>query len=106
MIIDPTSFKAPYIPQEMAWKEADRIRERYWPSGSLPVEIEEILWGLELRLIPLASLRECGDVDALLRMDLPAILVDQKEYMDDRMQNRIRFSIAHEVGRFILHADI
>ncbi len=26
--------------------------------------------------------------------------------MDDRWQNRIRFSVAHEVGHLILHADL
>lgn len=59
-----------------------------------------------MRLEPLQSLKESGDVDALLRGDLTTIMVDAGEYMDDRSQNRIRFSIAHELGHFVLHRDI
>lgn len=70
------------------------------------MEVEEILRPLGLRLEPIPFLKEAGDVDALLRSDLKAIMVDQEEYMDDRMQNRVRFSLAHELGHFILHRDI
>jgi Zn-dependent peptidase ImmA (M78 family) len=90
----------------MAWAEADRIRKTHWPSGEVPIEVEEILWRVGLRLEPLQSLKEDGDVDALLRGDLKTIVVDNDEYMDDRMINRIRFSIAHELGHFVLHADV
>lgn len=106
MKIDPASFKAPFISREQAWKEADRIRDLHWPSGEVPVEVEKILWPLNLRLEPKPLLKESADVDALLRSDLTAIMVDQEEYMNNRMQNRIRFSIAHELGHFILHKDI
>lgn len=42
----------------------------------------------------------------LLRGDLNTIIVDEREYMDDRMQNRIRFSLAHEFGHYILHSGL
>jgi Zn-dependent peptidase ImmA (M78 family) len=106
MSIVPERFKAPYIPVEAAWAEADRIRKEFWPSGQVPVEVEEILWQVGLRVEPLHSLKEGGDVDALLRGDLRTVIVDNEEYLDDRMLNRIRFSIAHELGHFVLHAGI
>lgn len=106
MSFDPARFRAPYIPPERAWAEADRVRAKYWPSGDLPVEVEDILWAVGLRVEPIHSLREAGDVDALLRGDLITVVVDADEYMDDRMLNRIRFSMAHELGHFILHADL
>jgi Zn-dependent peptidase ImmA (M78 family) len=106
MKLRPKDFKAPYITQGMAWEKADGIRVQHWPSSRIPVEVEEILWKVGLRLEPLESLKEAGDVDALLRGDLTSIIVDNGEYMDDRMQNRIRFSIAHELGHFVLHSDI
>ena len=43
-------------------------------------------------------------IDAFLRSDFSGIVVDNNEYLDDRYQNRLRFSIAHEVGHFVLHA--
>ncbi len=106
MNLDPVLLKVPYIRHEQIWGEADRIRRLHWPSGTVPVEVEEILWPLKLDLEPVASLKEDGDIDALLRGDLTAIIVDAGDYMEDRMQNRIRFSIAHELGHFILHEDI
>jgi hypothetical protein len=101
--MDPLNFKAPFIKPEQAWAAADEIRSQHWPSGSLPVEVEEILWKVGLRLDPIASLKKDGDVDALLTGDLTRIIVDFEEYMDDRRQNRMRFSMAHELGHFILH---
>jgi len=103
----PRYFKAPFITPEQTWAEADRIRSKYWPSNTLPVEVEEILWQVGLRLEPVASLKNDGDVDALLLTGaLTRIIVDLEEYMDDRMLNRMRFSIAHELGHFILHGDL
>ncbi len=106
MPINPARFRAPYIPAEKAWAEADRVRAEFWPSGEIPVEVEEILWAIGLRIEPIPSLREVGDVDALLRGDMASVIVDKDDYMDDRMMNRMRFSIAHELGHFILHADL
>jgi len=76
------------------------------PSGELPVEVEMLLWPLGLKLVPHPSLKEAGDVDALLLGDLKTIIVDSQDYNNDRMQNRIRFSVAHELGHFILHRDL
>jgi hypothetical protein len=104
-MIDPKSFKAPFIPREKAWSEAERIRREHWPSGAVPVEVEEVLWGVGLELTPVHSLKQAGDVDALLAGDLTRIIVDAEEYMDDRMQNRMRYSIAHERGHFVLHRE-
>jgi Zn-dependent peptidase ImmA (M78 family) len=51
-------------------------------------------------------LREAGDVDALLLGDLKTIAVDQNYFLNERAQNRLRFSVAHEIGHLILHSDI
>ena len=69
-------FKAPFIPPRQAWEKAEDIRRQFWPTGRVPVEFEEILWKVGLRLEPLQSLKESGDVDALLRGDLTTIMVD------------------------------
>ena len=103
---DPALFKAPFITREKAWSEADRIRTEFWPEGSVPVDVEIILMRMKVHLEPIQSLREGGDVDALLRGDLTTIMVDADEYMDDRKQNRIRFSLAHELGHLVLHSEV
>jgi len=104
-VIDPLRFKAPFLTPEVIRSKADEIRSKYWPSGTIPIDIEKILWGIGLRLEPVPFLKE-SDVDAFLSADLTGIWVDADQYMDDRMLNRVRFSIAHELGHFVLHEDI
>lgn len=104
---DPREFKAPFISVADIRKAADDSRRRYWPRDTIPVEIFEIVefeLGLEIRTI--ANLREAGDVDALLLGDLRTIAVDQHDFLSDRAQNRLRFSMAHEIGHLILHREI
>ena len=60
---------------------------------------------LNLDIVPMTSLRQDADIDALLLSDWQTIVVDQGFYMDDRYQNRIRFSVAHELGHFVMHKD-
>jgi len=105
-VINPRKFKAPFITQEEAWEKADTIRRKYWSCDKLPIEVEEILWEFDIQLEPIPSLKIDNDIDALLMGDLSRIIVDSGEYMDERMLNRMRFSIAHELGHFVLHRDL
>jgi hypothetical protein len=106
-LVNPRNFKAPYISKHDLWQRADRFREDVWPSNNIPVDVMEIVefeLGLEFRAI--TSLRTDDDVDALLLGDWQTIIVDQGLFMDDRYSNRLRFSIAHELGHYILHRDV
>jgi Zn-dependent peptidase ImmA (M78 family) len=42
-------------------------------------------------------------MDAFLRGDLTAIVVDHDFYMNEKFSNRLRFSFAQELGHFFLH---
>jgi len=61
---------------------------------------------LHLDLVPVNGLREQLDIDALLMGDLKSILVDKRAFMSPRLEYRLRFSVAHEIGHLILHRDI
>lgn len=105
-MVDPRKFKAPYITIEDIRKAVAEFRNRFWTQDTIPVDIFEIVefeLGLEIRTI--LNLREAGDVDALLLGDLKTIVVDQNDFLNDRAQNRLRFSMAHEVGHLVLHKD-
>jgi Zn-dependent peptidase ImmA (M78 family) len=52
------------------------------------------------------GLREELDIDALLMGDLSSILLDKRSFMSPRLEYRLRFSVAHEIGHLILHRDI
>ncbi len=105
--MDLSGFKAPFISREKIWQAADEFRAKYWPADELPVDIEAIAeFELNLEIRPITGLYSACNVDALLLGNLETIIVDTGDYRDDRMVNRIRFSMAHEIGHLILHPDI
>jgi hypothetical protein len=86
---------------------ADDVRKTYWPEGTLPVDIEKIVeFRLSLLPEPKRGLFSSTDMDAYLKMDLTAIVVDYDFYMNDKYATRIRFSFAHELAHFFLHKEI
>ena len=105
--MDASNFKAPFISKDKCWERADDFRRQFWARGCAPVdviEIAEIELDLELRTI--AKLKEDSDTDALLLSNWTTILVDERQYMDERYINRLKFSVAHELGHLVLHKDI
>src|SRR4030042_3340486 len=105
-MIDYFTFKCKFIPKDQIWPIAENFRSKYWPSGALPVDIEQIIdSGLNMFVIPECNIREYAKIDAYLRSDFTGIVVDEKQYMDerDRYKSRLRFSFAHEVGHYVLH---
>jgi len=106
-VIDPRHFKTPFIPKERIWQEADLLRAEHFGGRSLPVQILDLAeFDLGLDLVPVDGLREQLDIDALLMGDLSSILLDKRSFMSPRLEYRLRFSIAHEIGHLILHRDI
>ena len=104
---DPRHFKAPFIPKERIWQEADRLRAAHPAGRELPVKVLDLAeFDLQLDLVPVDRLREELDIDALLMGDRKSILVDKRAFMSPRLEYRLRFSVAHEIGHFILHRDI
>jgi len=99
-------IKAPYISNEKIKKKANLFRQKFW-GDSIPVDIETIIdVKLKIDIIPSLNLKQECDSDALISSDWKSILVDQDEYLDERYQNRLRFSFAHEIGHFVLHKNI
>ena len=104
---DPRKFKAPYNPKERIWQEADRLRAAHPAGRELPVKILDLAeFDLHLDLVPVNGLREQLDIGALLMGDLKSILVDKRAFMSPRLEYRLRFSVAHEIGHLVLHRDI
>lgn len=84
---------------------ADEFLNKYHPSFTLPIPIEEIAEGkLNVEIIPIKSLRQGYDVDGCLDSTLSKIFIDLDLYM--KSENRTRFTIAHEIGHLILHGKI
>ena len=104
---DPRKFKAPYIPKERIWQEADRLRAAHPAGCGLPVKVLDLAeFDLHLDLVPVNGLREQLDIDALLMGDLKSVIVDKRAFMSPRLEYRLRFSVAHEIGHLVLHRAI
>jgi hypothetical protein len=98
--------KVPYLSDTIIKKQADLFRKTHW-NNSIPINIEEII-GLKLKIdvVPSPGLQKLCCTDALVSSNWKLIYVDNDLYCDDRYQNRLRFSFAHEIGHFVLHKHI
>src|SRR5437879_4656723 len=105
--MDPRKFKAPFLRRSHIWEKADELRSRFPSCAKLPVPVLDLAeFDLGLELLPKARLKQAGDLEALLLGDLKTIVVDRDAFMDPRAENRLRFSVAHEIGHLILHPDV
>jgi hypothetical protein len=104
---DISDFACPYMPKEEIWKAADKFRSEFWPEENLPIDMEKIIEErLGLNIEPKHNLHLELDIDAYLRVDLTGVIVDYDCYMNEKYMNRLRFSLAHELGHLFLHRDI
>lgn len=84
---------------------ADKFLSRYHPKLSLPIPIEEIAeQKLNLKIVQEMNLKKDYDIDGFLTSDLTIIFIDFDLYLN--FENRTRFTIAHEIGHFILHGEL
>ena len=98
-------------PPKLTWayiqEKADEFRKKYVkPSEKIPVPIDKIA-EIDLRLQPILihNLLNKIDIDGFLTKDLKNICFDYDLYCDERRENRLRFTYAHEVGHLILHEN-
>lgn len=74
-------------------------------DNTLPVDIEAIVeFDLELNIFPFPNLQETFDIEGFISGDLTVIYVD--EFIYYHRPARYRFTLAHEVGHFLFHADL
>jgi len=87
--------------------KADEFRKRYvHPPDLLPIPIVEIFeLQLGIQPIPIIGLKDKIDLDGFLTRDLKNICIDYNVYMDEKQENRLRFTYAHEAGHYVLHKN-
>lgn len=100
MELDFTGINLPYLSYEKIEEVADAFRISNWGS-SIPVNIDWIIeYKLKIDLIPHPNLKYYTGVEALLASSL-----DKITYDSSILESRIVFSIAHEIGHFVLHKE-
>jgi len=101
-----SGIRVPFLDKNKIKEKADVFRRKFW-DDCLPVDIEKIVnFKLGIKIIPTPNLRESCDIDAQISFNLRWIYVDYDMYRDERQQNRLRFSFAHEIGHYALHQNI
>ena len=96
------NIKAPYLPIELIKPHVDELRSQYPALNKYPINIELFAEDIGIEIIPVAGLI-AADTEAFITQDFLSIVVDAEKYRDDKFYNRLRFSIAHEIGHKFLH---
>jgi Zn-dependent peptidase ImmA (M78 family) len=90
------------------WAKAEEFRTRYVdPIDLLPIPIEDIIeFKLGITIIPIEGLAEVStDIEGFLCHDLKTIYIDNARISKEKFQNRVRFTLAHEIGHYVLHPE-
>jgi len=95
------------LKKEDIWSEAEKFRRNYVkPADTIPVLIDDIIeLDLKIEIIPLKGLKERTSVEGFINHKLNEIIIDNDLYFEDKNQNRLRFTLAHEIGHLILHQE-
>ena len=85
-------------------RKANEFLQKYNPAGNLPIPIEEIVeLQMHIALVVVPGIKELLGIDAFISSDFSQITID--EYAYENYAERTKFSIAHEIGHSILHAE-
>lgn len=104
--MDPGKIVSLKLSMDKIRDEAERFREEHIFTTGLPVDIEHVVEAtLGIRIIPIESLQRLCDMEGFISKDFTAIYVDKFLYTDNRYYKRVRFTIAHETGHYVLHRN-
>lgn len=100
--------------KEEVWDQVEAFRRQYLVGdlALLPVDVFTLAEiEFQLDIIPFDDLTEKYDADAALISDFSGIYVDAEAYIiwengPRWKQRRLRFSVAHELGHFVLHREL
>ncbi|MBR2741227.1 ImmA/IrrE family metallo-endopeptidase [Candidatus Saccharibacteria bacterium] len=92
----------PFVSKSEIKSRVDELLEECW-DGAFPVDVERMCDHFDISILPVAGLTDCFQIDAYISADFKTIYVDAEKYKDE--SPRYRFSVAHELGHYILHRE-
>jgi Zn-dependent peptidase ImmA (M78 family) len=102
--MDPGKIVSIRMTLDKIREEAESFRAAHIFSSNLPVDIENVVEAtLGMRIIPIENLQKLCDMEGFISNDFASVYVDKFLYQDDRYYKRVRFTIAHEIGHYVLH---
>lgn len=88
-------------PQDIE-KKAIEFLSQYHRNGTIPIPIEDIIEiELKIKIIPSPGLLSRFGIDAFSTRDFEEIYIDERQFFE--IENRARFTLAHEIGHYVLH---
>jgi Zn-dependent peptidase ImmA (M78 family) len=100
--------------KDVIWERVESFRKEFLTHDSkhLPIDVFTLAEiDLKLDIVPFDDLFQKYDCDAALMLDFSGIYVDAEAYVLWEKgplwkQKRLRFSVAHELGHYVLHREI
>ena len=84
---------------------ANDFLEEHHPTRLIPIPIERIVeFGLRIEIVPVLDLTAQFSIEAALSNDFSTIHVD--EGVMKGFEARYRFSLAHEIGHYVMHDEV
>lgn len=98
-------MKAPFLQRDVIIHQADVFNHTHNPTYDCPVLIEEIIeTKLSIKIFPVKDLEKARSIDGTISQDFSTIIID--EYVYESQVDRARFTMAHEIGHFVLHKEL
>ena len=92
----------PFMSKSEIASKAEGLLNECW-DGVFPIDIEKLCDYLKIAILPVAGLADNFRIDAFISTDFKTIYADAEKYR--RENHRYRFSVAHELGHYILHRE-
>ena len=100
----PRKIESVRLTMDKIREEAEIFRKEHIFTSDLPVDIEHVIEAtIGITIIPIENLQRHCDMEGFISQDYNAVYVDERLYTDDRYYKRVRFTIAHEIGHYVLH---
>lgn len=97
--MDPSSLQVPFLHDDTIRQHADELRTMYW-NGKMPVDVDLIMEKIGIVSRPMPNMRFLAGLEACISNDAQSIFFDW-----NAPENRLRFSIAHELGHYKMHRN-
>lgn len=99
------ALRPAYLSYEALRARADACLKRCGWRGELPINVERMMdVSLGLNIVADPSTKDWTEADGFLSRDRTTVYVH--EYTQRWLQNRFRFTLAHELGHYVLHVGL
>ena len=95
--------RVPYLEKWKIAREVEKILGEDCWAREAPVDLERLCDKLGIGIVPVSGLSEDFCIDAFIAANFKIMYVDSDEF--EKESYRYKFSVAHELGHFVLHRE-